>query len=121
MPKYFSVLLIIVLAIIVVFLIILVFWTSNKVNPELDSFAKCLTEKGLTMYGTEFCSWCQKEEANFKDAWQFISYVNCQKDPQRCLAVDIEQTPTWVFPDGKKLTGYQGLEKLSKESGCPLP
>lgn len=29
--------------------------------------------------------------------------------------------PTWIFQDGKKLVGEQGLRKLSQESGCALP
>jgi len=90
-------------------------------NPELESFARCLTEKGAVMYGTNWCSWCQKEGANFNDAWRFISYIDCSEKPKDCLVLGVEVTPTWIFPDGKKLVGYQGLEKLARESGCELP
>ncbi len=93
---------------------------ANKNNSQLEALARCLSDKGAVMYGTNWCSWCQKEEANFKDAWRFISYIDCSKNPKDCLALGIETTPTWIFPDGKKLVGYQGLEKLAKESGCAL-
>ncbi len=94
---------------------------NAQASPALIAFAKCLTEKGLVMYGTDSCEWCQKQEADFKSAWQFINYANCIKNPQRCVAQNIESTPTWIFGDGKRLVGYQTLGQLSKESGCPLP
>ncbi len=94
---------------------------NAQASPALITFAKCLTEKGLVVYGTDSCEWCQKQKADFKSAWQFINYANCINDPQRCLAVNIESTPTWISTDGKRLVGYQTLEKLSEESGCFLP
>jgi len=113
----------IALIIIVVDLVGLLVWgglRSSKNNPQLEALAQCLNSKGAVMYGTNWCSWCQKEEANFKDTWRFINYIDCSKNPKDCLALGIEATPTWIFPDGKRLTGYQGLEKLAEESGCKL-
>jgi len=94
---------------------------NNQAGPALINFAKCLTEKGAVMYGTDSCEWCQKQKADFKSAWQFIKYANCISDPQRCVTVSIEGTPTWILEGGKRLVGYQTLDKLSRESGCPLP
>jgi len=87
----------------------------------LDDFAKCLTQKGAVMYGTDYCEWCQKQKADFGSSWQFINYANCQLDPQKCVAQNIQSTPTWIFGDGQKLVGYQTLENLSKQTSCPLP
>ncbi len=92
----------------------------SQASPGLNAFAKCLADKGAVMYGTQSCSWCQKQEAGFKSAWQYINYTDCFKEPNKCVAEKIEGTPTWIFPDGKRLVGYQPLENLSKESGCPL-
>jgi hypothetical protein len=94
---------------------------NSRTDPGLVAFAACLSEKGAVMYGTESCSWCQKEKDGFKNAWHLINYVDCINDPKQCLALGIESTPTWIFPEGKKFVGYQGLKKLSEESGCPLP
>ena len=93
---------------------------NNQANPELIAFAKCLTEKGAVMYGTDYCEWCQKQKADFKSAWQFINYANCQTDPQKCVAQNIQATPTWIFGNGTKIESYQTLEQLSTESGCSL-
>lgn len=94
---------------------------NNQTNPYLVAFAECLAQKGAVMYGTESCSWCQKEKSGFKNAWNLVNYTDCASDPKKCLALGIESTPTWIFPDGKRFVGYQGLRKLSEESGCPLP
>ncbi len=95
---------------------------ANQASPELDAFAKCLAGKGITMYGTESCSWCLKQKEEFKSAWQYINYVDCFKDPNRCVAEKIEGTPTWVFPNdnNKRVVGYKELKVLSEDSGCVL-
>ena len=91
-----------------------------KSSAALDVFAQCLAEKDVIMYGADWCPHCQNEKKAFGDSFKFIPYVECPKDPKRCLAAGINGYPTWIFPDDKKLEGEQGLEKLSAESGCPL-
>lgn len=93
----------------------------EKTTNPLDEFAKCLAGKNITMYGSENCSHCKNEAKNLGDAFRFVPYVECTKDPEKCVEAGIENFPTWVFTDGRKLVGEQGLEKLSKESGCKLP
>lgn len=73
------------------------------------------------MYGAKWCPHCQNEKKAFGDSFRLVPYVECPDDPKKCLAAGINGYPTWVFPDGKKLEGEQGLEKLSQASGCPLP
>jgi len=111
-------------------------YPQQQANGELDEFAQCLAEKGIAMYGADWCSHCQNEKKAFGDSFRLVPYVECPDDPQKCLAAGINGYPTWVFPaspaspnrgepagrpDGKKLEGEQGLEKLSQESGCILP
>jgi len=86
----------------------------------LDAFGSCLAEKGVTMYGAYWCSHCQNEKKAFGDSFRLVPYVECTKDPKKCLEMGVEAYPTWIFPDGKKLVGEQGLAKLSSESGCQL-
>lgn len=106
----------------VVALVLFVFRSAPiKDNPELDAFAKCLTQKGAVVYGTDYCEWCQKQKADLGGGWQFINYVNCQTDPQKCVSQNIQGTPTWIFQDGSRLVGYQTLDKLSQQTSCPLP
>lgn len=89
-----------------------------KDSPELDEFARCLRDKGVTMYGADWCPHCRNEKNRFGSSFRFVPYVECPDEPDKCLELGIKGYPTWVFQDGRKLEGEQGLEKLSSESGC---
>lgn len=99
-------------------------------DPALEDFANCLTDKGIVMYGAEWCPHCKNEKKRFGAAFEDVAYVECPDEPEKCITAGIEGYPTWIFPDGysptgspvkgKIFKGEQGLEKLSKESGCPL-
>ena len=107
-------------------LIVAALLVYSKVNTgvadgKYDSFAQCLAQRNVTMYGAVWCPWCQKEKANFGSSFRFVPYVECPENTKKCLDLGIESYPTWIFSDGSRLVGYQGLEKLSLESGCPLP
>lgn len=99
----------------------LILSSSGGGGSELDGFAQCLASKGATMYGAAWCSHCESEKKAFGKSFRFISYVECPDEPQRCIVAGVESYPTWIFSDGKKLVGEQGLLKLSQESGCELP
>jgi len=86
------------------------------VNTNYDSFAKCLTEKGVTMYGAFWCSHCQDQKKMFGDSVQYIKYVECTQDP----CEDIKGYPTWKFPNGQRIEGTATFEEISKESGCAI-
>lgn len=99
-----------------------VWWKKpDQVATSLELFARCLEEKGVTMYGADWCPHCQDEKREFGDAFQYVPYVECPKEPKRCLDAGVSGYPTWIFQDGKKLVGEQGVRKLSKESRCFLP
>lgn len=117
--KYLAILGLGIAAIVAVYLL----YTEQRsnANGETDAFAQCLADKGITMYGADWCPHCQNEKKAFGDSFRLVPYVECPDDPQKCLAAGINGYPTWVFPDGKKLVGEQGLKKLSEESGCILP
>ncbi len=90
-------------------------------QSKLDDFAKCLAQKEITMYGADWCPHCQEEKKRFGTSFHYVPYVECPDNPSACIAKDIKGYPTWIFPDGKKLEGEQGLKKLSEESMCSLP
>jgi len=95
--------------------------TANISDAAIESLAKCLADKQITMYGADWCVRCQEEKNAFGKAFKYVPYVECPDEPQACLEVDIESYPTWVFPNGRKLVGKQGILKLAEESNCPLP
>ncbi len=119
MKKYLptTVFVIIVLAVVGV----LVFWPKEAPARELDSFANCLSQKGAVMYGAYWCPHCQNEKRAFGDSFRIVSYVECTEEIQKCLDADINGYPTWIFSDGQRFEGEQGLRRLSEISGCVLP
>lgn len=92
--------------------------TKPQKANALDEFAQCLTQKGFTMYGAYWCPHCQNEKAAFGDAFKNVNYVECTKEPNRCLAAKVTSYPTWAGPGEMRLEGEQGIEGLSKASGC---
>ena len=99
----------------------LIFSNADTAAGQLDTFAQCLAGKEVTMYGADWCPHCQSEKKSFGSSFRFISYVECPENPNQCLAAGVNSYPTWIFPDGKKLEGEQGIRRLSQESGCLLP
>ncbi|KKU56027.1 hypothetical protein A3H89_03760 [Candidatus Amesbacteria bacterium RIFCSPLOWO2_02_FULL_48_11] len=87
----------------------------------LDEFAKCLTSKSIVMYGAAWCPHCQQEKKAFGDSFQYVTYVECPANPQACLDKNVTGYPTWILGDGTRLSGQQGIKKLSEASGCALP
>ncbi|MBI2465997.1 MAG: hypothetical protein HYV66_02070 [Candidatus Sungbacteria bacterium] len=99
----------------------LIFKSDDSQARQLDEFAQCLSDKGIIMYGAEWCSHCQAQKELFDQSFRYINYVECPQDPQKCLSVGVEAYPTWLMPDGQKLVGEQSLETLSQKTTCLLP
>jgi len=119
----------ILLIIILVFLSGCASEQEAEESSELDSFAKCLTEQDVKMYGSMTCSICKRQKEMFGSSFQYVGEIECHprgENPQTelCLNKDIKKTPTWILEkDGveiKRLEGYQTAETLSELSGCEL-
>lgn len=93
---------------------------SNPVKH--DGFAKCLTEKGFVMAGTDWCHICKKQKELFRDSFSLVNYKNCDNEKEWCAQREITGYPTWIDSngEGKQYVGLQSLEKLSDLSGCSL-
>jgi hypothetical protein len=94
-------------------------------DPAKIALAECLTTKGVSMYGAFWCPHCQNQKKTFGGAWEKIHYVECSTPDGRgqtpqCNDAGIEGYPTWVFPDGTRLTGEQPLQTLAEKAGCPF-
>ena len=95
---------------------------GGTAGSSLDVFAKCLTAKGVKMYGAYWCPHCQAQKDMFGEAFQYVDYVECegaQGNPSACAAAGIQGYPTWII-NGKKLEGEQSFDGLATESGCTL-
>jgi glutaredoxin len=84
-----------------------------------DGFAQCLTESDAKMYGTEWCSFCKKQKALFGDSFQYVDYIDCDKNNQECTESGITGYPTWKIK-GENYPGVQSFERLSSLTGCKL-
>jgi glutaredoxin len=103
-------------------LMILIAGCSNGTNNdpgEYDQFAQCLTEKNVVMYGTEWCSHCKNQKVMFGNSFQYVDYIDCDKNKNECVNAGVEGYPTWKI-NGKNYPGEQSLNKLSSLTGCKL-
>lgn len=71
-----------------------------------DNFAKCLTEKGVKMYGAYWCSHCQNQKKAFGDSFKYVTYIECadpnsQGQLEVCTKAGITGYPTWEFSEKK--------------------
>ncbi|PIZ70879.1 hypothetical protein COY07_05980 [Candidatus Peregrinibacteria bacterium CG_4_10_14_0_2_um_filter_43_11] len=86
-----------------------------------DAFADCLTEKGIKMYGTDSCPYCQKQKEMLDGAFDKIDYINCDIKLRQCRETNITGYPTWILANGERLIGKQPLETLADKTNCELP
>jgi glutaredoxin len=94
-------------------------------GPSYDTFATCLTEKGVTMYGAFWCPHCVRQKEAFGSSFDLINYVECSLpdksgQTQVCIDAKVESYPTWEFADGSRLTGEQPLDRLGQKAGCEV-
>ncbi len=106
---------------LIVGLAVLARFAPRADGGQFDAFAQCLAAQGVTMYGADWCPHCQNEKKAFGSSFKYVPYIECPKNPEVCLAEGVKGYPTWIFLDGRKLEGEQGVERLAKESGCLLP
>ena len=110
--------------IVIVFFLYWYFIGFESENGKYDSFARCLTEKGVVMYGTDWCVFCREQKNMFGNSFRFINYVNCdpynnKQQIDECKKENIRVYPTWKIKD-KKIEGLQPLDVLSEVSNCSL-
>ncbi len=95
-------------------------------TSKYESFAQCLTDEGVKMYGAYWCPHCQRQKEMFDGAFDNATYVECslpnrQGQTQVCKMEGISTYPTWEFSDGSRVEGVIQLQRLSNLTGCPLP
>ena len=94
-------------------------------EKNLDTFASCLTEKGMKFYGAFWCGHCANMKKLFGDSMAKINYIECwdnatNKITKACEDAKIEAFPTFDFGDGSRKVGALSLEELKTITSCPL-
>jgi len=90
---------------------------SSGASDGAEALAKCLTEKEVIMYGVEWCGYCNNQKSAFGDAFQYVTFVDCDKDKKRCAEAGIRGYPTWVI-NGEASPGGKSLDQLASLAGC---
>jgi len=75
---------------------------------DYDEFAKCLTEKGVIMYGEDWCQYTNAQKNMFGNSFKYVNYE---------VKLNLKVRPTWVI-DGKTHETVQSFERLSELTGC---
>lgn len=109
-----------IVVVIIVVIAAAYFLTKSNDPEKYDDFAKCLTEKGISMGGTDWCPHCKEQKKRFGASFKYIDYHNCDNEKEWCISHGVRAYPTWVFPDGVTHTGTQKLGSLATLSGCVL-
>jgi hypothetical protein len=100
--------------------------TEVVLSPSVnDDFAQCLTASGAVKFGADTCSHCARQKELFGDAFQYVDYVECTQNPERCAHEGITGYPTWIYygSDGlerHRVSGVQTLTQLSEETDCAV-
>jgi len=108
---------VIVVPVIIAIVYCIVKWYTSP--GEYDEFAQCLSEKGVKMYGTDWCSYCQLQKKKFGKSFKYIDFINCDTNKAECDDAGVKGYPTWII-NNQIYSGSQSLEILSTLTECQL-
>lgn len=104
-------------------------YEKNTAPDNRGDLARCLSDKGVKMYGAYWCPHCAQQKKDFGSAFKKVSYVECaipgepQSQAPECKNKNVTSYPTWIFPavNGKeeqRFSGEQKLIYLADKAGC---
>ena len=100
----------------------------NRYRHQHNAFARCLTERGIKMYGAWWCPHCIEQKEKFGASVDQLPYIECgvkgdtRQKTQVCKDAGISHYPTWQFPPlGERVERVFTPEELSDRTGCALP
>ena len=94
-------------------------YLRSQMPGQYDDFAKCLAEKGVVIYGDDFCQYTTGQLNGFGNSQKYLKYVKCADNKELCDSNGVKITPTWEI-NGKVYEGVQNLQKLADLSGCKI-
>lgn len=92
-------------------------------DPYRRGLADQLADSGALFYGASWCPHCQEQKALFGASQDRLPYVECSPGGARgpaasaCLSAGVRTYPTWVFPDGSRVTAVLSLRELAERVG----
>ena len=104
------------------------YYLGHRMQHKYDGFARCLSDRGVKMYGAYWCPHCAEQKEKFGASFEFAPYIECgvpgdsSAPTQVCKDAGIKHFPTWQFPPtGERVERVFTLEELSDRTGCALP
>lgn len=92
---------------------------------DLVGFAKALAATTTVLYGADWHTGTADQRRLFQDGGKYLPFVNVTKpdrSPNQIATQNgITVYPTWIFPDGSRLEGFQSLATISLRSGVSVP
>lgn len=100
-------------------------FNSSRKTVSLEGFAKCLNRQGVKLYGAKWDGHTQNQKWIFKEASEYLPYVECMKKEKdklapRCKQEGIKAFPTWEFSNGTRKIGELSLQEIQELSDCSL-
>lgn len=94
---------------------------STEDISKLKEFNQCLAQKGVKIYGANWCGYTQKwvETLGGFDAVTPI-YVECTEETELCQTEGISGYPTTKI-NGKDYNNARTIEAIASETGCSAP
>jgi hypothetical protein len=92
--------------------------SRQATRQEKVQLAQCLSRNGFAMAGTSWCPHCQKQKELFGDAFQYITFHDCDAEQAWCESRNITGYPAWVGPHSVVTLGFKDIATLRRMSGC---
>ncbi len=88
-------------------------------QEKIETLAKCLTEKGVVMYGSASCPHCTAQKSDFGEGFKLITYVECTEHGEKCIEAGAQYVPMWKI-NNENYFGKKNFSELAQLSGCEL-
>ena len=92
-------------------------------DPYRRGLAEQLADSGALFYGASWCPHCQEQKRLFGASEDRLPYVECSPGGPRggvassCVSAGVTTYPTWIFPDGSRVTAVISLRELAERVG----
>ncbi len=104
------------------------YYIDHRSQHKQDAFARCLTARGVKMYGAWWCPHCVEQKEKFAASFEYAPYVECgiKGDTQRAVAEFVRTKMSTNIRRGsfrrlgERVARVFTLQELSDRTGCPL-
>jgi 2-hydroxychromene-2-carboxylate isomerase len=95
---------------------------TQKDLAKITEFSECLAEKGVKIYGANWCGWTKKFVVETLGGADTVApiYVECTENEAECSSAGVSGYPTTKI-NGEPYSGARTIEGLAQATGCIAP